>query len=292
MSALAEKWSHPCDFRDRFWRDGYVTVPLAALVEARPAIAQDIMAVFRRAGADIPLDADLETPETSAALGALFKGDFKAYHGAARLANHLISVHSFGACPDIQDTLRALGLSQPTICARPLVWFHAPFLAKTTRYHRLPAHQEWSNMQGSYDGCVVWAPLVDVTPEMGRLQVVPGSHARGLLPFSEDAANDYPLRTDDHALSEETFTEVYVPPGEVLLFSAFLVHRSGVNRSDRARITVNFRFNNADDPGFVADHFLNPFTYAAPEDLKTERHPTRSDLQGLIQHRLTGTDDG
>jgi ectoine hydroxylase-related dioxygenase (phytanoyl-CoA dioxygenase family) len=36
-------------------------------------------------------------------------------------------------------------------------------------------------MQGSLDSVVAWAPLADLTPELGPLEVIPGSHLDGLV---------------------------------------------------------------------------------------------------------------
>lgn len=194
-------------------------------------------------------------------LYTLFEKDFKSYYGAALLANHLMSVHQLGTSQLIVDQLRALGMRQPSICARPLMWFHHPKLAKTTRYHRLPAHQEWSNMQGSQNALVAWLPLVKLTPDMGKLQVIPGSHKQGSLPYHEDDSIDYPFATSSEHYNEADFVEIDAKPGDCVIFSSFLVHRSGVNQSKNVRWTVNFRYNDVGCPKYIERQFYNPFKY-------------------------------
>ena len=213
-------------------------------------------------------------------LERLFEERFSTYLGAAKLCNHLISLHRLGLDQRVEAVLRELGLSHPTLCARPLLWFHSPRLAKSERYHRLAAHQEWSNMQGSLDGAVVWAPLVDVHADMGRLQVVPGSHREGLLPIGS-GREDYPLAIRPDALRDEAFVEVDVPVGGALVFSAFLVHRSGTNRSPRTRLTMNFRYNNAKEPTFIRRDYLNPFTYEAPDRLLMADFPSPDEVRSI-----------
>ena len=214
-------------------------------------------------------------------LERMFAERFETYWGAAKLCNHLIELHQLGLDARVAQVLKTLGLTMPTICARPLLWFHSPALAKTDRYHRLPAHQEWSNMQGSLDGAVVWAPLVDIDDNMGRLQVIPASHRDGLLPLVDGDDHDYPLAIDPKRVDDQSFVEVDVPVGGALVFSAFLVHRSGNNQSSRARLTMNFRFNNAAEPSFIARNYLNPFLYEAPVRLLGDESPTRDDLQAI-----------
>ncbi|TQV71876.1 phytanoyl-CoA dioxygenase family protein [Denitrobaculum tricleocarpae] len=253
------------DLRNRFDEQGFVILPKLLAPEQLAALRADVAAVFS-ARADVS-NHGRGRESLDETLQWLFENDFEGYLGAAKLCNHLISLHRLGTSDELVESLKMLGLEFPAICARPLMWFHSRRLAKTERYHRLPAHQEWSNMQGSLDGAVAWLPLVEVSPEMGRLQVIPGSHRDGLLPFAPDDEADYPLALSRDAVREEDFVEVEVPLGSVLFFSSFLVHRSGTNTTDRTRLTVNFRYNNALESSFVERSFINPFSYAAPEKL-------------------------
>ncbi len=270
------------DLRTRYGRDGFVVLPRLFPSARLNAIRRDVGRVFaaRRDGQmkDPDIDGSLEDLMTG-----LFTDNFAGYHGAARLCNHLISLHRLSLSEEIVENLILLGLDFPAVCARPVMWFHSPRVAKTERYHRLPAHQEWSNMQGSLDGAVAWMPLVPVSPDMGRLQVVPGSHRRGLLPFGKDETKDYPLSIAPDKVNDVEFVEVDVPLGGALIFSAFLIHRSGTNRSDKVRLTVNFRYNNAAEPTFIARDFLNPFLYAVPEELKTPGFPTAEQVRTVFE---------
>ncbi|MGH6947741.1 MAG: phytanoyl-CoA dioxygenase family protein [Kiloniellales bacterium] len=275
------------DLKRRYLEEGYVVIPDLVPRKAIRDILDEMTQVFlaRRLGR-FPGTEELAAADLDALLAESFVEDFAGYHGAAKLTNHLISLHRLSVAPAVVDTLRILGLAFPAICARPLVWFHAPHLARTERYHRLPAHQEWSNMQGSLDGCVVWLPLVPIEPEMGRLQVIPRSHAWDLLPFAKDEAKDYPLSIDPAQIDDEEFVEVDVPAGSALFFSSFLVHRSGTNGTSKARLTANFRFNNAAEPSFIAREYLNPFHYAVAEGLKHPGFPQPGAVARLLGERL------
>jgi ectoine hydroxylase-related dioxygenase (phytanoyl-CoA dioxygenase family) len=157
------------------------------------------------------------------------------------------------------------------------MWFHNSKLAKSDNYFRLPAHQEWSNMQGSTSGIVVWSPLVEVTEEMGLLQVISGSHLNGLMPIKGSENNNYPLEINNE-FNDSEFTNVKLNVGDILLFHPLLVHRSGINTSDKIRWTINFRFNNSMDKEFTKRDFFNPFTYQAPSILKTNLLPTKESV--------------
>ena len=80
----------------------------------------------------------------------------------------------------------------------------------------------------------VWIPLSDTTIEQGALQVIPGSHRRGLQPASMRPDGTCSLAMDVEVdLSER----VYVPvrAGTMVLFSALLWHASDGNRTARRR---------------------------------------------------------
>ncbi len=264
-AALKAVGSLAPELRSSFDEQGFVILPELIAQEDLAQLHSHVVSVFE---ARLNLSEAGDTCESlDETLQWLFENDFDGYLGAAKLCNHLVSLHRLGTSDALVEALKSLGLDFPAICARPLMWFHSRRLAKTERYHRLPAHQEWSNMQGSLDGAVAWLPLVEVTPAMGRLQVIPGSHRHGLLPFARDDEADYPLAISHDAVREEDFVEVEVPLGSVLFFSSFLVHRSGLNTTDQTRLTVNFRYNNALESTFVERGFLNPFSYAAPEKL-------------------------
>ncbi len=262
------------DAKLQYLEEGYVI--LRGLLEPRTlhAVRQEMGRVF---GA-------LTEDELQVRLREVYSRDFDRYHGAAKLCNHLVSLYRLAVHEKIHTALKDLGVSFPVLCARPVVWFHSPHLAKTERYAKLPAHQEWANMQGSLDGIVVWAPLVDISEDMGRLEVLPGSHKEGLLDFHADPAKDYPLATNEALLEGKRFVPIDAEVGDVVFFSAFLVHRSGVNRTNRARLTVNFRFNNAEEPTFAERNYLNPFLYQVADRLITPGFPAKKQVQEVFRH--------
>jgi Phytanoyl-CoA dioxygenase (PhyH) len=77
------------------------------------------------------------------------------------------------------------------------------------------------------------------TADSGCMRFIPGSHLRGDLKLDGSAEvlgsamNDEVLRAA--GLVPESAVEVLLDPGDVALWSPFLVHGSGVNRSDHQR---------------------------------------------------------
>lgn len=115
------------------------------------------------------------------------------------------------------------------------------------RSFSIPWHQDGIN-----DGLVLdpgrsvaaWLALTDALPDMGCLRVVPGSPARGYMPYEAEPATG---ATRGRALG------VVLPPGSVvrpvpvragdgLLMDPRLLHSSGPNLSDQPRIGLNIRY--------------------------------------------------
>ncbi len=77
------------------------------------------------------------------------------------------------------------------------------------------------------------------TPESGCLQVIPGSHLLGDLAMAADGAVLGKALSDADLLAAGLDpagkTNLLLQPGDVALWSPYLVHASGINRSNHAR---------------------------------------------------------
>lgn len=99
----------------------------------------------------------------------------------------------------------------------------------------------------------------DAPQEKGCVRVVPGSYRRGLL--EHDSEGGWHLPYSEWPLEKAVPCEAEA--GDVLFFSYFTVHGSGVNVSDEARTTLLVQ-------------------YRDPEDKPTELVHTESRGQGMI----------
>ena len=116
-------------------------------------------------------------------------------------------------------------------------------------------HQEFPAQLRSADGMVFWSPLLDVTEDMGPVQVLPGSHREGFLGVHDDAGDAG--RTGAYALFLDNEAEIVarypaIAPmlraGDLLIMDFMTVHQSGYNVSDRPRWSMQFRYFNFADP--------------------------------------------
>ncbi|WP_375552077.1 MULTISPECIES: phytanoyl-CoA dioxygenase family protein [Rhodophyticola] len=116
-------------------------------------------------------------------------------------------------------------------------------------------HQEFPAQLRSVDGMVFWSPLLQMTPDMGPVQIAVGSHSGGLVPVYEDdggigKSGAYALRLDSEAehLAQYDIVAPCTNPGDLVLMDFLTLHQSGANVSNRPRWSMQFRYFNFQDP--------------------------------------------
>lgn len=121
-------------------------------------------------------------------------------------------------------------------------------------------HQDFQYNVMSMNSTTIWYPLKRVSQEMGPLVVVPGSH-RTIVPVEMNFEGHQPgsglmhavlrFKVDEHEAERKARVLCPVEEGDIVVFHSLMLHRSGANRSNRSRWTVNPRFGNAADPAFA-----------------------------------------
>ena len=117
-------------------------------------------------------------------------------------------------------------------------------------------HQDYPSQLRSIDGLVFWSSLVNLTEELGPLQIAVGSHKDGLAPMlTRDP--DHPEKTGAYALrlKDETariarypHTRGLVSVGDLIVVDYLNLHASGFNHGTRSRWTMQMRYFNFRDP--------------------------------------------
>ena len=122
--------------------------------------------------------------------------------------------------------------------------------------YRAPWHQDYPNQLRSMDGLVLWAPLRDVTPDLGPVEFCIASHCDGPRrvvmgdPANPDKRGAYAMLLHE----EESVVGAYEKQtplsqvGDLLVFDYLLIHRSGFNNSAYARWSMQMRYFNFRDP--------------------------------------------
>jgi ectoine hydroxylase-related dioxygenase (phytanoyl-CoA dioxygenase family) len=114
----------------------------------------------------------------------------------------------------------------------------------------VPWHQDGINDDIELDpnrSLAVWLALTDATAANGAVQVLPGSHSRGYLPYAREDSGA-PAAGRGRALAaqppQDSGSPITVPvlAGEALAMDVRLLHRSGANATDRPRVGLNIRY--------------------------------------------------
>lgn len=88
--------------------------------------------------------------------------------------------------------------------------------------------------------------LDDATEANGAIRVIPGSHKRGPWPRDLDEPTRFLTDAKNVDLSTEVTAEA--PAGSLLIFGAYLVHRSSPNRTDAHRRAILLSYQPAGRP--------------------------------------------
>lgn len=125
-----------------------------------------------------------------------------------------------------------------------------------------PAHQDYWALQGSPDTLTVWIPLHDCPIEQGSLMVAEGSHREGIF--------SYRLALGAGAVEVEDSLEGLwrggdFKAGDVLIFFTLLVHKGAPNFTDRLRVSIDCRFQRAQDPVSIECVRLSGEAYDWPD---------------------------
>ena len=209
----------------------------------------------------------------------LRKADIPTFISTARLTQMLPSVHRLLICDPILDLARDLGVAFPVIATRPSIHFITEDLTIPNVFQGSPPHQDWRSIQGSLDSIVLWLPTTSVSVMASALEVVPKSHVLGLLNTVEQIMTS---GVSDLRITEESYVPIPVEPGDIIIFSSFLVHRTSDQDDGLVRIALSGRFNNALEENYVSHGYPTPYKYSYRSDLMFEDFPTLADLAKIF----------
>jgi len=160
-------------------------------------------------------------------------------------------LYALAGSPIIIDALKTYGVVEPVV-AKPsiAVRIDMPEGQGSTLF---PPHQDYPYNKGSDNGIVVWIPLQDTDVKLGCLKFSPRSHEAGFIKGITPKVNNLEgmILSDDYEFEDAPMLE-----GEAMLFSMFLVHKSGVNSSKSSiRWSVQIRYNDIEDSDFAKRGF-------------------------------------
>lgn len=131
---------------------------------------------------------------------------------------------------------KAVGIQKPVAGTLPVMRLDRP----NNDYHSTPLHQDYWYSMLSDNSITIWFGLVPLTSDMGFLEVFPGTHKKGLVAFQN---NDKGHFTTVEEYDEKTKESIKLEYDEILVFSQYLLHKSGKNISNKTRVSIQVRFN-------------------------------------------------
>ncbi|QZA79205.1 phytanoyl-CoA dioxygenase family protein [Deefgea tanakiae] len=140
--------------------------------------------------------------------------------------------------------LRELGLTEPVLMGCCNMRYDVPHDVN----HLFAWHQDSLYLLGSLNAVTLWIPLTNVNLNAGTIEVIPRSHLNGILPFKRISgkiiAEYIPFLQRDLSLDMDVIdvpVSIDANPGDVVVFSQFLLHRSTINHSSMPRWTAQVR---------------------------------------------------
>ncbi|MGI9315854.1 MAG: phytanoyl-CoA dioxygenase family protein [bacterium] len=115
-------------------------------------------------------------------------------------------------------------------------------------------HQELLYQPQSYNGLVLWSPLVELTEDMGPVDICLKSHKDGLCVYHKSEEADHEkaykiiIADSDNVIGKYERISPIIGAGDLLVMNFLTIHQSGINTSNRSRWTMQMRYFNFDDP--------------------------------------------
>ena len=220
-------------------------------------VKRDALSLFTLHLKEKNLWTSYDEPEMEKALYRFFREHQTCFINCGKHSQYLVSLFRLSADPRIIGSAAYLGkMKFPNIATKPVLYFNSRHLATKEIYYKVPSHQDAASMDCSSNAVVAWLPLSKITPELGPLEVVPGSHREGLL--TSRVEESFGL-VDKY--SDPDFQAIDAEVGDVVFFSAYLVHRSGNNTSESIRWSSHFRIQDLEDPDFIKRGSPHPYIY-------------------------------
>jgi ectoine hydroxylase-related dioxygenase (phytanoyl-CoA dioxygenase family) len=213
-------------------------------------------------------------------MGRLLQFDVSAYLAFARMSAKLVKLHRYLSHNNILSVLSNLNFELPTIVTEPVLHISSDKLIIPNGYVGFDTHQDWPSIQGSLDCVVVWVPLVDVSSINFPLQVIPGSHKKGLY---KGEISENLLRIDPKEYNFKKHTSIEAKAGDVVIMSSWTLHQTGVRNSTGFRLACSTRYDNSAEQTFIERDYPCAYQRSVKRELITPDFPSKNQVSKLFE---------
>ena len=222
---------------------------------------------------------DINNDEFEDKIKILFKSHFNTFLNCGKHCQHIIDLWKLSLDNRLIDMIKILGINNPIISTRPVLFSNSKHISKSNINHTVPAHQDWSSMQGSINSIICWVPLIDISIKLGSIELVPESHINGLL--SKEKTENFGLV---NGFNNNQFISCNMEQGDVMFFSSFLIHRSGTNETEHIRWSTHFRYNDLDEKSFVERGYSHAYIYRPVDEYLTPEFDTKTATKDCFEN--------
>jgi hypothetical protein len=152
---------------------------------------------------------------------------------------NLESFHAIPHQPALKKVMEMIAGDQILVHPKPIGRLIFPNCERLVTH----PHQDYEFMKGDPEFYTVWIPLHDCPVESGSLRILEGSHRYGIQEHERENLHvpEIPL----NAVAGDEWVGGQVNAGDVLIFHSLTVHAAAPNISNRMRISLDCRFQNA-----------------------------------------------
>lgn len=232
----------PAALRERFQHWGYLYFPQAIAADSCQQLLESFVDVLKphvqlETGAALPVYNGTAFFETDAIWDDVYPK-----------MQALESFHRLFHSPAVTDLMKIVAGDELFIYPMKMARVSTPGKIgyETPPHQDAHSHHTGPNMAG------IWIALQDISEEVGRLKLLPGSHKRGVRKvFEADGVGG--VQCEIFA-DENEWHVADVQQGDVILFNSATVHKAEPNTSERtARLSVDTRFCDYGAPVFTTN---------------------------------------
>jgi ectoine hydroxylase-related dioxygenase (phytanoyl-CoA dioxygenase family) len=152
---------------------------------------------------------------------------------------NLESLHALPHQPALRTVMKMLVGDEVLVHPKPIGRLIFPNCDRLVVH----AHQDYEFMGGDPEFFTVWIPLHDCPVEVGPLRILEGSHRFGIQQHQREGLHVPEIPVD--AVAGDEWVGGRVNAGDVLIFHSLTVHAASPNLSERMRISLDCRFQDA-----------------------------------------------
>ncbi len=131
----------------------------------------------------------------------------------------------------------------------PEIYYHSSklFFKSARGGRRKPWHQDWAYWDHMNQRQVtVWLAIDEAIRENGCIEVIPGSHKKGLIKHYH--GEDFMI--EEGGIDPAKIVYAVMKPGDVLFFDVLTLHASAANHSDKGRLCCIIDYDSEPKPEF------------------------------------------